>query len=37
MEKVSAKIKSRKWSSMTNAYRTNRKLKQNGGTLDAEK
>jgi hypothetical protein len=40
MKKVSAKIKSRKWtngSSMTNAYRTNRKLKQNGGTLDADK
>jgi len=40
MKKVSAKIKSRKWtngSSMTNAYRTNRKLKQNGGTLDTEK
>ncbi len=40
MKKVSAKIKSRKWtngSSMINAYRTNRKLKQNGGTLDADK
>ncbi len=40
MKKVSAKIKSRKWtngSSMTNANRTNRKFKQNGGTLDAEK
>ncbi len=40
MKKVSAKIKSRKWtngSSMTNANRTNRKLQQNGETLDAEK